>query len=1094
MIAYVPLLFTQPGWIGADTKTYLYLDPAKLLADAPYVWDSQIGMGTVTHQNIGYLFPMGPFYLLFDLLRAPDWVAQRLWLGTVMFLAAMGVRYLLRSLGFATAPVRNGSASSSQARPDSVELGGILVASLAYMLSPYLLDYAARISVILLPWVALPWLIAVTAKALRHGGWWYPSVFALIVLAVGGINATALIMIGFGPLLWVFYAVWVEREVTLSNALAAIGRIAALTVVTSLWWIAGLWAEGRYGLPVIRYTETYRAVAGSSNANEVLRGLGYWFFYGRDKLGPWIEPSVLYTTNLAVLTLSYALPVTALVSAALVRWRYRAYFLLLIVVGALIAVGGHPWERPSLLGGLFKEFTKTNAGLSLRSTPRAIPLVTLGTAVFLGAGVTAIGRWSRRVAAPTTAVAALLVILNLPPLWNGTMVAENLRRPESPTTEGYVYDYWFRVAQWLDGRSHDTRALEVPGADFASYIWGNTVDPITPGLMDRGYLARELFQWGSPQSAALLEAYDRRFQEGLAEPGAIAPIARLMGVGDVVLRADIKHERYRTARPEQMWDLLTHAPGLGDPVAFTDPIFYPRDPRQPLVDEIELGKPRGLQDPPRVAAFPVEDPLPIVRAQSARRPLLVAGDADGLVDAAAIGILHPEQATFFSASFAKDPTGFDRIYNADAELLVTDTNRKRAHRWGALRETTGYTERAGETPAVYDPSDQRLEVFPGAGDDAYTVSEQLGAATVRATAYGNPITFTPDDRAAMAFDGDPTTAWRVGAIDNPVGERISIELDEPITVDHMTFVQPLTNVRNRWIEQIRIHFDDGTSILQDLSYSSRELPGETVTFDPHTTRRIEVEITRDSVGRRPRYDGLSGVGFAEIVIPGVQVREVIRPPVDLIERVGASSIDHRLSYLFTRQRSSPAEPVRGDPEARIERIFSVPTERRFALSATARLSAHTPDAVLDRMLGLPDAQHGGVTATASAHLPASLRQRASAAIDGDPTTAWTSIYDKQEGHWLRFDLAEPVTFDHLDLTVLADFVHSIPTKLRIYADGHDKGVVELPKIGASLERGHTETLSVDTPTITGQSLRFVIEGSDDYRTIDWYTDRPIVLP
>ncbi|MCB1006856.1 MAG: hypothetical protein KDB35_21925, partial [Acidimicrobiales bacterium] len=30
---YVPLLLTQPGWIGADTKTYLYLDPAKLLAD-----------------------------------------------------------------------------------------------------------------------------------------------------------------------------------------------------------------------------------------------------------------------------------------------------------------------------------------------------------------------------------------------------------------------------------------------------------------------------------------------------------------------------------------------------------------------------------------------------------------------------------------------------------------------------------------------------------------------------------------------------------------------------------------------------------------------------------------------------------------------------------------------------------------------------------------------------------------------------------------------------------------------------------------------------------------------------------------------------
>src|SRR4051812_24382086 len=64
LLAYVPLLLTHPGMIGADTKTYLYLDPAKLLSDAPYVWDSQIGLGTVTHQNIGYLFPMGPFYLI----------------------------------------------------------------------------------------------------------------------------------------------------------------------------------------------------------------------------------------------------------------------------------------------------------------------------------------------------------------------------------------------------------------------------------------------------------------------------------------------------------------------------------------------------------------------------------------------------------------------------------------------------------------------------------------------------------------------------------------------------------------------------------------------------------------------------------------------------------------------------------------------------------------------------------------------------------------------------------------------------------------------------------------------------------------------
>ena len=99
LLAYVPLLLTQPGQVGADTKTYLYLNPGKVLAEAPYVWNSQIGMGTVTHQYIGYLWPMGPFYWVFQQVGVPDWVAQRIWIGTVMLAAGLGVRYLCRTLG-----------------------------------------------------------------------------------------------------------------------------------------------------------------------------------------------------------------------------------------------------------------------------------------------------------------------------------------------------------------------------------------------------------------------------------------------------------------------------------------------------------------------------------------------------------------------------------------------------------------------------------------------------------------------------------------------------------------------------------------------------------------------------------------------------------------------------------------------------------------------------------------------------------------------------------------------------------------------------------------------------------------------------------
>jgi arabinofuranan 3-O-arabinosyltransferase len=1082
--------------VGADTKTYLYLDPAKLLAESPYVWDSQIGLGTVTHQNIGYLFPMGPFYLIFDLLHVPDWVAQRLWIASVIFLAGMGVRYLLRTLDFG----RRSAADEGTPEPkrhQQARYAGILVATLAYMLSPYLLDYSARISVILLPWVALPWLIALVAKSVRHGGWFYPALFALVVLAVGGINATALIMVGVAPLLFMMAMVFVDKEATVGQAVGATARITVLTGITSLWWIAGLWAEGKYGLPVIRYTETYQAVAGASTAPEVLRGLGYWFFYGSDKLGPWIQSSSDYTHNVPVLVLSYALPIAAILAAAVVRWRYRAYFIGLIVLGTLIAVGGNPWSSPSVIGGLFIQFTKTNAGLSLRSLPRAVPMVALGTSIFLGVGLTALVKRLPKYTVPISLITGALIVLNIPTLWNGSMVAQNLERPED------LPSYETQAAAYEDAQNHQTRVWEVPGSDFAAYRWGNTVDPVMPGLIERPYVARELFQWGSPQSASFLNAVDRRWQEGDPDPAAIAPVARTFAVGDVVLRADLQYERYRIARPRDMWQMLQQAPGLGAPVAFTPPTNNQASDPQPLADEVDLAHLQDQPDAPSMSSFAVDGTPPIVRTQPADHPLLVGGDADGLVDAAAVGMLNPDQAVFFSASFdnsanPKASTGtdatFNQIYSSNADLLLTDSNRKRAARWGALRENNGYTERAGEKPMSYDPSDQRLEPFPAAGDDSFTVSEQRGG-TVTATGYGNPVTYTPDDRPANAFDGDPLTAWRVGALDHPEGQRLILDLDQPVTAGSINLTQPLTLVRNRWITKVRLHFDNDASVVDaDLGLDSRQQPGQTITFPQRTFKHLEIEITADDIGSRARYDGISGVGFSEVKIPGVDISELIRPPSNLLDRAGPSSIDHRLTLLFDRQRSNPAEPVRTDEETRIVRDVNLPTARTFSVSGTARLSSYAPDDLTDSLLGLPDASQGGVTATSSAHLPGAIDQRASAAIDGDPNTAWTSIFDQQTGHWLEYVVPQPITFDHLDMDIVTDGKHSVPTKLRIDADGQVAATVDIPPLTDKSEAGATTHVTIPTPTITGKQLRFTIEGARNISTTDWYTNNPIVMP
>src|SRR3954452_4792368 len=298
-ISYVPLLLTAPGKVAADTKAYLYLDPSRLLIRAVSLWDPNVGMATVTHQNIGYLWPMGPWFWLFDHLGAPDWIAQRFWMGTLLFLAGAGVLYLGHVIG-----PRSRLAWTA--------------AAVIYVLSPYVLDYVSRISVLLLPWAALPWLVGLAHRSLRTGSWWHPAVFALVVATAGGINATALVLAGLGPVLWIVASWRLHGEVTGRRALTTVGRIGVLTLATNLWWIAGLAVQSGWGLDVLRYTENVQTVARTSLASEVLRHLGYWFFYGTDKVGAWIEPGSTFTEQAWLIAIGFVLPVAALVAAVVV--------------------------------------------------------------------------------------------------------------------------------------------------------------------------------------------------------------------------------------------------------------------------------------------------------------------------------------------------------------------------------------------------------------------------------------------------------------------------------------------------------------------------------------------------------------------------------------------------------------------------------------------------------------------------------------------------------------------------------------------------------------------------------------------------------
>ena len=1063
LLTYVPILRTEPGVIAADTKTYLYLDPAKLLARALTMWDPNVGMGTLTHQTIGYLFPMGPWYWLFETLGAPDWVAQRLWLATVVFAAGAGVLFLGRTLAWRSP--------------------SIVVSALAYLLSPYVLDYSARISVILLPWAALPWLVGLTDRAMRRGGWRHPALFALVVLAVGGVNATALVFAGLGPVLWLVFS-W--RDVGAGRAIATALKIGALTSLLSVWWVMGLAVQGSYGIPILRYTETIETVARTSLASEVLRGLGYWFFYGNDKLGPWIEPGIDYTQRVWLIGVGFAIPVVALVGAAFVRWRHRGYAICLVVVGTVIAVGAHPYDEPSPLGGAFKALASTSTvGLALRSTPRAVPLVALGMALLLGAALAALARRIPVAGAVAAVAAAALVLAGLPSMFTGDLaVGDGIKRPES------IPSYWREAADHLDASGSATRVLELPGADFASYRWGNTIDPITPYLMDRPYVARELIPYGTPGTADLLNAFDRRLQEGVFEPSSLAPIARLMRAGDVVLRNDLLHERYRTPRPRVLADLLSPRPeGIGDPAGFGPASATRAAGPVPRVDEHELGVAPSIDDPAAVEAYPVRDVPAIVRAAPSRGGMLVAGDGEGLVDLAAAGLLEGGAPIRYAASLDDDE--WDEALSTSDTLVLTDTNRRRARRWGTVRENTGYTEPANHVPLRDDPTDARLDLFPTQTAADQTVAEQRGVDLVRATRYGNPVSYTAEDRPANALDGDDTTAWRVGAFADVQGERLRVDLASPVVASSLTLVQPLTGPRNRFITSARLRFDGGDPLDVVLLPSSQTAEGQAIDFERRRFESVEVEIRGTNTGRLPKYDGQSGVGLAELRIDGVEVDEVVRLPTSLLERAGDRAAAHPLAVVLTRQRSNPADPARADEEPTMKRTFSLPAARPFTIAGSARLAATMPDHEIDRLLGATE-----VVARSDARLPGDLDARASAAIDGDPATAWSPGLLDQTGHWLEVETSTSIEAVGLALQVVADGYHSVPTRLRVEADGADPQFVELPPIAddPGRRRGTTVDVPVTFPPLSGRVFRVTIEEVRPVVTPDFFSGAPLELP
>ena len=1064
VLAYVPQLMAQPGVVSSDTKTYLYLDINRFLPASASMWDPTVGLGTVTHQQIGYLFPMGPFFWVFHTVGVPVWVAQRLWVGTILFAAGAGVLFLCRTLAMRGV--------------------GPVVAAFAYMFSPYFLQYVGRISVLLLPWAGLPWLVALAALAVRRGGWRDSARFGVVVALVSSINATSLLYVGLGPALWLVYSVVGVREATWRRAGVAALKLAGTSLVVSLWWIAGLAVEGAFGVAILQTTETVQTVGQTSTPIEVLRGLGYWYFYGTDRLGAWVSSSVQLTQELVPLAFGFAVPALSFAAAAFTRWRYRAFFVLLVVMGLVLAVGVYPFGDPTWFGHALKAFmTGTTAGLALRSTDRATPLLALGIAMLLGSGVAALARRSRPFALGAAALSVAVVAAANPPAFNGSTVADKYTQPAQ------LPGYTLAAAKALNHEGAGTRVLGVPGSDFAVYRYGDTTDPVYPAILSRGYVSREQVPQGSTATEDLLYGLDDPMQVGASNPNALAPIARLMSVGDVLVQSDLNYQHYDQPPPAQLWaQLQPTPPGLGAPTCFGTP--RPDHGPLPQLDEAALAHPDPTEPCP-LEVLAVSNPRPIVRAEPTRSPVVLDGDGEGLVAAAGTGLLAGNPTVLYAGTLDQHPGQLAAALRQGATVVVTDTNRRRAFRWDTIVDEAGQTLTPTQ-PQQTDAANSPVALFPGAPITSFTTASYLGVRAVTASAYGDTVTYLPEDRPSQAIDGNLDTAWEVGAFGQPVGQWWQVQFDRPTTTGAVNLVQPLTGAKNRWITRATLTFDGKHPLTVRLGPASRTALGQTVTFPSRTFGTLRIRVDATNLKGTDLNAGPSSVGFAEFRVAATTATELIDLPSDVLGGTGVSTTADRLVLLLTRQRVSPYPP-RQDPEVSLDRSFVLPAARNFDLTGTARINALVPDDRIDRLVGRQQAS--GIVAYSKGRLPGDLGAGASAALDGNPATVWSPGFgaSSQLGSWIHVDLPKPVTFDHLDLQIVDDGRHSVPTQLTV-ATENGSAKVRIPALRAGTRPGSTVTVPVTFPALHGAHLQFTIDRVDLRYTRSYTSRQLIALP
>ena len=907
-VIFVILLGNATSRIFFDTKLGVDIAPADFFARLWQLWNPNEWFGTLSDQYIGYAFPMGPFYLLAEILQLPVWLTERLWLSLLVAVGFAGVVRLGKELDIGTERSR-------------------IVAGLAFALWPTFTIVIGSTSAGLLPGLLAPWAVVPLVRATRGG----PLVSTAArsgaaVLCMGGVNATSTLDVLILPGLFILTQMRGRRLIAMIICWSG-----AVALATS-WWVVPLLLQAKYSFNFLPFVEQSATTTGTMSAATFLRGAGNWTAYLN--LGqPWLNAGWLMVSNPIAIVAGAMTAGAGLLGVARRDMPSGAWLRLSLGAAALIALAGYAGH----LGGLFHQpidQSLDGALAPLRSVykvePVAAAVLALGIAhvlVLRARRAAIVGDPAHRtlwhlMAAPV--IALVLIGLAFPYL------SGKLLNPGSFTA---VPPYWYQVASFI--RQHSPRApvLVAPAAAHGIYLWGETVDEPLEPLASSPWVEQGLVPYGGAGSQLLLDSLESAISSGERVPGLAATLAR-SGIRYVIVRNDLNPVTLDYTQPQQMHQALFSS-GFRRVAAFgpviggllTTPGATQLQYALPSYRAVEVFAARsaiGTGVPPPAVALPTS------------RTVLVDGGPDGLLQLTGQHVLGSVPAVMAG----------DKLVGRPALWAVTDSLPRADHAFGSVDSTPSYVYTRAETNAVDDPlggaGGQPRQLLPASSAGHQTVGVLTGAASVTASSSGSWLAEMPQIDPVNAFDGNPSTYWVEADPDTPVGQWIQITFSRPIAVPTSIGVTLLVSGSLRPVAD-RLTVSTAAGTVTSAVRRTGSVQPLAVKAGPTRTLRITI------AGARGGVPGGPGAGFVGIDIPGVTVTRY-----SLVAQDQAGKQAAQVAFSFHRQVPSPASLADLTVYPPMARQFVTPSATVLKLSATAiAIPGHNLNALLARLTPAP---------------------------------------------------------------------------------------------------------------------------------------------